>query len=44
MKRLARWIKRQWIWFTSKEVRNAIDSGATYEEVQNIVTEGCNNA
>ena len=39
MKKLVSWLKEQWVWFTSKKVRDAINSDATYEEVQAIVRE-----
>ena len=39
MKRLVNWLKEQWVWFTSKKVRDAINSDATYDEVQAIVRE-----
>lgn len=32
-------IKEFWIWLTSKRVGQAINDGATYEEVCNIVQE-----
>lgn len=32
-------IKEFWIWLTSKKVGQAINRGATYEEVCNIVQE-----
>ena len=32
-------IKELWIWLTSKKVGQAINDGATYEEVCNIVQE-----
>lgn len=32
-------IKEFWIWLTSKKVGQAINDGATYEEVCNIVQE-----
>lgn len=32
-------IKELWIWFTSKKVGQAINNGATYEEVCEIVKE-----
>lgn len=32
-------IKEFWIWLTSKKVGQAINNGATYEEVCNIVQE-----
>ena len=32
-------IKEWWIWLTSKKVGQAINNGATYEEVEAIVQE-----
>ena len=32
-------IKELWIWLFSKKVGQAIDDGATYEEINNIVQE-----
>ena len=39
MKKIFRIIKEQWIWLTSKKVLEAINDGATYEEVEKIVQE-----
>ena len=39
MKKFFRKIKEWWIWLTSKKVENAINNGASYEEVQAIVKE-----
>jgi hypothetical protein len=32
-------IKEWWVWLTSKKVLDAINDGATYDEVQAIVEE-----
>lgn len=32
-------IKEWWVWLTSKKVEDAINNGASYEEVQAIVKE-----
>lgn len=32
-------VKELWTWFTAKKVREAINNGATYEEVCEIVKE-----
>ena len=39
MKKIFRIIKEWWIWLTSKKVGQAINDGATYEEVCKIVEE-----
>jgi hypothetical protein len=39
MKKLMHKIKEWWVWFTSKRVKDAINSNATYEDVCNIVKE-----
>ena len=39
VKKICRWFKRELVWITSKKVLNAIDSGASYEEVEAIVEE-----
>lgn len=38
-KRIIRWFKREFIWLTSQKVLDAINSGASYEEVEAIVEE-----
>lgn len=42
MKKFIGKIKEWFIWLTSKEVKQAINDGATYEEVCEIVNEGKN--
>ena len=37
MKRFINWIKTQITWFMSRDVLNAINSGASYEEVVAVV-------
>ena len=37
--RLWKWLKEQMAWFASARVREAINNGATYEEVCKIVKE-----
>ena len=39
VKKICRWFKREFVWMTSKKVLDAIDSGASYEEVEAIVEE-----
>ena len=39
MKKIFRTIKEWWIWLTSKKVEQAINNGATYDEVCKIVQE-----
>lgn len=39
MKKLLKWIKTQVVWFTSDKVLDAINAGATYDEVCEIVKE-----
>lgn len=34
---LLRMIKEWWVWLTSKKVLDAINNGATYDEVEGIV-------
>ena len=41
-KKIGRAIKREFIWLTSKKVLDAINSGATYEEIEMIVEEEMN--
>lgn len=41
-KRIIIWFKREFVWLTSQKVLDAINSGATYEEVQKIVEEEVN--
>ena len=38
-KKFFRGIKEWWVWLTSKKVGQAINDGATYDEVQAIVEE-----
>ena len=42
MKKFIKWIKREIVWFCSPKVLNAIDNGATYEEVKAIVEKEAN--
>ena len=42
MKKFFRWIKREIVWLCSKKVLDAINNGATYEEVKAIVEEEVN--
>lgn len=37
MKKLIRKIKEWFVWLTSRKVMDAINNGATYEEVEEIV-------
>ena len=39
MKKIFRKLKELWIWLTSKKVGQAINDGASYDEVQKIVEE-----
>jgi hypothetical protein len=39
MKRFFRWINEQIVWLTSKRVLQALNDGATYEELYKIVEE-----
>ena len=39
VKKICRWFKREFIWLTSQKVLDAINSGASYEEVEAIVEE-----
>ena len=39
MRKLLNWFKKQIAWLMSKKVLTAINSGATYEEVEKIVEE-----
>lgn len=39
MKKFFRVIKEWWVWLTSKKVEKAINEGASYDEVQDIVEE-----
>ena len=41
-KKIKRWFDKQIIWFFNRRVLDAIDSGATYEEVCKIVEEEMN--
>ena len=41
-KKICRWFKREFVWMTSKKVLDAINSGASYEEVEAIVEEEMN--
>lgn len=38
-KKICRWFKREFTWMTSQKVLDAINSGASYEEVEAIVEE-----
>lgn len=42
VKKICRWFKREVIWLTSQKVLDAINSGASYEEVEAIVEEEMN--
>ena len=42
VKMICRWFKREFIWLTSQKVLDAINSGASYEEVEAIVEEEMN--
>ena len=42
MKKFFRWLKEWFIWLTSKRVEEAINNGASYEEVCKIVEEEMN--
>lgn len=42
VKKCRRWIDKQIIWYFNRRVLDAIDNGATYEEVCNIVEEELN--
>lgn len=39
MKKIFRKIREWFVWFTSKRVLDAINSGATYDEVEEIVAQ-----
>lgn len=39
LKKICRWFKKEFIWMTSEKVLDAINSGASYEEVEAIVEE-----
>lgn len=39
VKKICRWFKKEFVWMTSKKVLDAINSGASYEEVEAIVEE-----
>ena len=39
MKNFLKWLEEQITWYMSPKVREAINNGATYEEVEKIVKE-----
>lgn len=43
MKKLIRKIKEWFVWLTSRKVMDAINNGATYEEVEMIVKQEVHN-
>lgn len=43
MKKLIRKIKEWFVWLTSRKVMDAINNGATYEEVEEIVKQEVHN-
>jgi len=43
MKKLIRKIKEWFVWLTSRKVIDAINNGATYEEVEEIVKQEVHN-
>lgn len=42
IKKILKWFKREFVWMTSKNVLDAINRGATYEEIEAIVEEEVN--
>lgn len=42
MKKIMHWIKKQFAWFTSKKVLNAINEGLSYDEVEKVAEEEAN--